>query len=268
MIAAAMLVLVSGWYALGVHRLWRRTSSRRAVGRVHVLAFATGIAIAGLSQLPLVDAAAHDRFWVHMVQHELILVAAAPLLAIGRPGMALPHALPMRLRGMLAGTRLRAVRRAGRTRGFLVAAFVLHSIAIWLWHLPVPYEAAAAGALVHGLQHGSFFATAMLFWMAVLRAARSRVDAPLALLASFGIVLHTGVLGALLTLASSPLYDTYVSQLGVPAALADQQLGGLVMWVPGCMAYVALGLVIAWGLVVERHPSRDGSPAIAPGGAW
>lgn len=265
-ITGAMAVLAIG-YARGAHRLWQRTTSRRALGPRHVAVFSAGVATVLLTQLRAVEVAAHEHFWAHMAQHELMLVVAAPLLALGRSEIALPHALPARLRPLLAAGWLRTMRRMTHGRGYLVVMFFVHSLAIWAWHLPRPYDAAATDGVLHGFQHGSFFVTALLFWAAVVRMARSRAGAPVALLAAFGMVLHTGVLGALLTLAATPLYDTYVAQVDASVALADQQLGGLIMWVPGCMTYLAFGLFIAWSLVNEHDPgSSMGSTAEAGSG--
>ena len=111
-----------------------------------------------------------------------------------------------------------------------LAAWVLHALAIWLWHVPRLFDAAAAGAGMHMLQHGCFFASALLFWWTVFR----RVRTGMAVVYLLTTLIHTGALAALLTFAPAPLY--------ADATLVQQQLGGLVMWVPAGFAMLAAGL--------------------------
>jgi putative membrane protein len=139
----------------------------------------------------------------------------------------------------------------------------LHAIALWGWHLPRLFEAALRDNGVHTLQHLSFLGTALLFWWSALKPAARGAQGK-AMLYLFTTMVHTGALGALLTLSSVPWYPAYqasASALGLDL-LEDQQLGGLVMWVPAGMAYVAAGLALAmrWaGLAVRAArptPSR------------
>lgn len=262
---AAVLLLLAVAYAVGAIRLRRRGRHGAALGRRHVVAFGCGLAVAALAQLPALDAAAHGSFAPHMVQHELLMVVAAPLLALGRPGVALPHALFMSTRRAFSAPPLRMTRRALRGPGGLAAAFALHSVVLWAWHMPAAYDASLHAASLHGLQHVAFFGTGVVFWTAALRMARTAALAPLAVLASFAMVLHTGVLGALLTLAPRPLYDHPGSTFAT--RLADQQLGGLIMWVPGCTAYMVLGLVVAWSLL-SRRAGRGTEATVMSGGTW
>jgi putative membrane protein len=117
--------------------------------------------------------------------------------------------------------------------------------------VPALFEAAVEHEGIHALQHASFLVTALLFWWAVLgRDARSREGSGAALAYLFTTMLHTSALGALLTLAASPWYPRY--------GLEDQQLGGLVMWVPGGAAYVAAALMIMARLLRPAMPMRPG----------
>jgi len=115
-------------------------------------------------------------------------------------------------------------------------AWGLHALALWAWHVPSWFEAALASQGMHTLQHASFLATALLFWWSVLGPARRDAQG-IALVSLFTTMLHSSALGALLSLSSVAWYPSY--------ALEDQQLGGLLMWAPGGLAYLACGLALA-----------------------
>jgi cytochrome c oxidase assembly factor CtaG len=127
-----------------------------------------------------------------------------------------------------------------------LVATVLHGVAIWAWHVPALFAAALRSESVHWAQHLSFLITALLFWWAVLqRAPRERAFGA-ALFALFITAMHTGFLGVLLTFAPRPLLlgQSAASEWGL-SDLEDQQLAGLIMWVPGSGAYVLAALVLA-----------------------
>jgi cytochrome c oxidase assembly factor CtaG len=124
-------------------------------------------------------------------------------------------------------------------------AWLLHAVVLWVWHAPAFFDAALRDRGIHDLQHLSFLASALIFWSALLEErARERQGA--AVLYLFTTTVHTGVLGALLTFASHPWYEAYLSL--TPewnlAPLEDQQIGGLIMWVPASVVYVGVGLAL------------------------
>jgi len=193
-----------------------------------------------------------------MVQHETLMLVAAPLLVTGR-------ALPTFLWALPHDARLRAghVTRSGWLRGpwslltSPLSAWLLHAAALWLWHVPALFNAAVTRAAVHDWQHTTFLVTALIFWHSLLRKG-VRGSRGMALLYLFTTTIHTGVLGALLTFAPYPLYATLDPGLRDPSglsALEDQQLGGLIMWVPGSIVYVAAALLIIgqWLRSMEPH---------------
>ncbi|MGH6913302.1 MAG: cytochrome c oxidase assembly protein, partial [Geminicoccales bacterium] len=129
-------------------------------------------------------------------------------------------------------------------------ATAIHGAAIWLWHAPALYEAALEDDLVHYLEHLTMFGTAVLFWWAVLGARwRQPLGYGAGVAALFLTMLHTGLLGILITLAPTPLYQSYAA---VPWTtldpLEDQQLAGIVMLLPGGLIYLGAGLALlaAW----------------------
>jgi len=122
-----------------------------------------------------------------------------------------------------------------------LAAWLVHALVLWLWHVPAAFEAALASEGVHALQHTSFVLAALLYWWSVIGHER-RQGAAMASL--FTTMIHTGALGALLTLSPVGWYPAYATRtlaFGLDP-LEDQQLGGLIMWIPAGAAYVACGL--------------------------
>jgi cytochrome c oxidase assembly factor CtaG len=179
-----------------------------------------------------------------MVQHELLMLVAAPLLVLGRPLPVLLWALPRPAR----------LRVATWTRGVAVATFwrwmtqpatgwTAHAAALWIWHIPVLFRTALTSNLLHDLQHLCFVVTALMFWSGLFMA-RSASRHGAAVFYLFTTTVHTGMLGAVITLAGRPLYAPDFSAMALSDTLRDQQLGGLIMWVPGAMVYVGAGLVL------------------------
>jgi cytochrome c oxidase assembly factor CtaG len=189
--------------------------------RRHIAAFAAGWLALVIALLSPLEPRAAGSFSLHMIQHELLMIAAPPLLILGRPYAALAATLPP------AGLRL----AAAPLRVPPLAALLLHAAALWIWHVPRLFDAALESEAVHAAQHASFFFSALLFWWAVLR----RVRAGIALLYILVTMIHAGALAALLTFAPAPLYAL--------TALGEQQLGGLIMWVPAGYAMLAAGLI-------------------------
>jgi len=245
-----LLLLASALlYARGVWRLWSTAGWGRGIGRSAVLAFGGGwLALVVALASPL-DTLGGRLFSAHMLQHELLMVVAAPLLVIGRPLAAWTWAFDAdRRRRIGRALQARWLASAWSTLTDPVVAWCLHAIILWVWHLPVLFSAALQHEGVHILQHASFLASALFFWWTALgNDPRSERGTGVAVAALFTTMLHTGALGALLSLAPTPWYPPYLettTSLGMDP-LDDQQLGGLVMWVPSGLAYViaALGLL-------------------------
>jgi putative membrane protein len=120
---------------------------------------------------------------------------------------------------------------------------------LWIWHAPRLFESALRHETVHDIQHLSFLASALVFWAAMVEA-RKQAQQGAAIVYLFTTTVHTSVLGALITFATRPWYAAYLQTprgWGL-SALEDQQLGGLIMWVPGSLVYVgvALALLVRW----------------------
>jgi cytochrome c oxidase assembly factor CtaG len=184
-----------------------------------------------------------------MAEHEMLMAVAAPLLAVSRPLGVFLHALPRDLR--LKAITATAARPVIWLWNVLTAPFIatfLHAVAIWIWHLPSLLDGTLKSELLHRLQHLSFLITALFFWWAILR--RPQRDYGLGALHVFITMLHTGFLGALLTLAPHVAYPLQTQDAAIfgLSPLEDQQLAGLFMWIPGGAIYLGcgLGLLYAW----------------------
>jgi cytochrome c oxidase assembly factor CtaG len=134
----------------------------------------------------------------------------------------------------------------------------------------VLFEATLDSDLVHAAQHLSFLLSAVLFWWAVFHGRQRAVGYGLAVVYMFLTAVHSGILGALLTFARTPWYPAYANttQRWGLAPVEDQQLGGLIMWVPACTVYIVAGLALmaAWLRESDRRVVRREQMARAPVG--
>ena len=238
------LLVSAALYSAGVWRLWRHAGVGRGVGYAEVSFFALGLLALVTALVSPVDALADSLFSAHMVEHELMMIVAAPLLVLARPLAAWAWALPASWRVAIGGF----FHKPGWRRPWLLFtgplwAWILHLLALWLWHVPALFEAAVANEGVHALQHICFLGTALIFWWSVLGKA-TRHHRGIALLSIFTTMIHTGALGALLTLSNVVWYTSYLTttQAWGLTPLQDQQLGGIIMWVPTGLVYIGCGL--------------------------
>jgi putative membrane protein len=251
------VVALGAAYAWGAHRLHARAGAGRGISRGSQAAFGVGwLALAVALASPL-HALGGALFSAHMAQHELLIVVAAPLLMLGRPLVALAWALPRATHRAAA----RASRLAHRLRVLVDpwVATAVHGAALWLWHAPPLYGLALRSEAAHAAQHVSFLGTALLFWWAVLDPARRRrATLGTRLLLLFLTALHSGALGALITFADRPLIAAYLTTTAPwgLTPLEDQQLAGLIMWIPGGIAYLVAVLAML-GAVLREEPTRE-----------
>ena len=257
-ILAMLLGGSAALYGVGVTRLWRRAGVGRGVRRGDALRFGLAWIVLTGSLLSPIDALAVRSFALHMLQHELMMLVAAPLFALSRPLEAWTWALaPVVRRGAAAIVRDGRTKRAWQAVTRQSSAWCVHAMVLWIWHVPVLFVAAEANPSLHIVQHACFFASALLFWWSVLRV-RGGLHGPGALASLVTTMLHTSALGALLALAPHPLY---VAQSQIPVGgltvLEDQQLGGLIMWVPGSVAYLVAALVIVAGWLAAPRARHD-----------
>lgn len=190
-------------------------------------------------------------FWVHMTQHELLMVIAAPLLVLSRPVLWWLWALPQSWREKL-GSVMRRRHVAATWVAITAPVFVwlLHGGTLWLWHIPVLYDASVESEGIHALQHITFLATALLFWWTLIHGRHGRLTYGAGVIYCFTTAVHTSVLGALMTFAPRIWYAIYEGRTSAfhLTPIEDQQIGGLIMWVPAGVVFTVLGLwlLAAW----------------------
>lgn len=257
------LLVPSLVYAWGVRRLWRDAGRGRGVTRRQAMLFASGIVVLVAALLSPLDLRADDSFSAHMVQHLLIICVAAPLLVLGAPGIAVLWALPRPARaffGRLWGERGPKTRGALAIVGIPAVAWTLHALALAFWHVPGPYDLALTHPAVHAVEHCSFLLTACLFWWIILPGAGNRrlgYGAAVLYVTAMGTVM--GIYGAVLTFAPHVWYAPYTARAadGRLTPLADQQLAGVIMWIPTSIVYLgaALWCFAAWLKVEGQRTS-------------
>ena len=254
--ATAMLAVSGGLYAVGTVRLWGRAGAGRGIARWRAACFAAGWLSLALTLCSPVAGWSERLFVAHMTEHELMMTLAAPLMVIGRPLIGMLWAFPRRGRHAVA-----AFFGAGPLLWLWNAltepltATVLHGAALWAWHAPSLFALALENPFWHAVQHLSFFGTAVMFWWAL---AKSRAYGA-AVFWLFATSLHSGFLGILIALARAPWYPGQGEasvQFGL-SPLEDQQLAGLVMWVPAGVVYAGAALV-AMGLWIHRSSRTAG----------
>ena len=252
-----LVLLAAGglMYAAGSRRLAERGARVRRIERA---SFWVGWGALVAAVAPPVDAAAAAAFSWHMAQHELLMLVGAPLMIVGRPIVPWLWALPARFRPWAAaGLRQRGVGRAWDWVTAPAVAWAAHGAVIWVWHAPVLYEAAVQNEAIHALQHAMFVATAVCFWWGLVYGRYGRAAYGASVLFVFITMVHTGVLGALFALSTSPYYNVYrdrAARAGLDP-VADQQLAGLYMWIPSGMVLTMFGLALlmAWLSEAERR---------------
>lgn len=257
-VTVVLLVLGAALYVVGLRNAWAQAGRGAGIRAWQAAAFAGGMICLAVAQISPLAWLSDVLFSAHMTQHEILMLIAAPLLVLGQPLLAVLWAVPRARRAAVAAAfRGPAFSRAWHTLTGPLAVFLLHAVALWVWHIPVLFEAALANEAVHFLQHMCFLLTAALFWWGMVYGRYGRMGYGVAILYVFLTALHNTVLGALLTIAPStwyPSYDLMAVRWQVDA-LADQQLAGLIMWVPSGVAFLVVGLALtaAWLGESERR---------------
>ncbi|CDX22588.1 Cytochrome c oxidase caa3-type, assembly factor CtaG-related protein [Mesorhizobium sp. ORS 3324] len=253
-------------YTGGVARLWRQAGVGHGVAWWQAGCFAAGCGLLVAALLSPLHELGDRLFTAHMIEHEVLMVAAAPLFVLSRPLGAMLWAFPAVLRRYIAGAvRQPFARVAWRGLNEPISATILHGLAIWSWHMPVLFHAALACEPLHWLQHVSFLASALLFWWALLNGAARRRGYGASVFYLFFTSMHCALLGAILALSKNEIFvaaNPSAAQWNL-TALEDQQLGGLIMWVGATAFYLTAALILAalWIGSGSRAVKKIGSGA-------
>jgi putative membrane protein len=265
----ATLAVTAIGYAAGFRRLRRRSADRIATTAA-AAAFIAALLVLGAALSTPADRLSEALFSAHMVQHLTLMLVAAPLLVLGRSAMVALWALPAGAR------RAGGAWWAGSGLSRALRPSLSHPVAIWIWfcglfvfwHLPRPYGWALEHQPVHILEHLAFLLSAFAFWSVVIEPlGRRRLDYGASLLFVATAAIISGLPGALMILASRPLYHGHAQGVAVwgLTLVQDQQLGGLIMWVPAGFAYLlAISVLFVRWLQEAEHRSVIRPQRVAP----
>jgi cytochrome c oxidase assembly factor CtaG len=236
------LVTLCGVYTVGV---WRRGSI--PILRWRHASFYAGWLTLALALVSPIHELGEQLFSAHMLQHEILILVSAPLISAAHPGATMLWAFAPGHRVNLGGW-VHAV-EASTPIAFLtrpLVAWLLEAFALWIWHIPALYQATLTSDWIHAAQHLSFFVTAALFWSALYGVSRSAMTYGAATFYVFGTAAHCSALGALFTFSTILWYPVYkqTTQSWGLSPLQDQQLGGVIMWVPSGLVFILIGLVL------------------------
>jgi putative membrane protein len=241
------LIIVAAFFAIGaIRRRGKPGGSWLQAG-----SFAAGWFTLVVALVSPIHKLGSQLFSIHMTQHEMLMIIAAPLLVLSRPLVWFLWALPVSWRE--GSGRLAKHRRIAALWGVMTLplfVWLLHGSTLWAWHIPSLYDASVEHNWVHALQHTTFLFTALLFWWTLIHGRHGRLSYGTGVLYVFTTAIHTSILGALMTFTQQVWYPIYAGRTAAfnLTPIEDQQLGGLIMWVPAGLVFIILGLwlMAAW----------------------
>jgi putative membrane protein len=250
-------------YYFGTMKIWRRAGHGRGVRHWQAGCFWSGWLLLALALTSPLHWLGERLFVAHMVEHEVIMVMAAPLLAVARPIGAFLWALPPAIRKSLGSlTKSAPLSRVWVVLRDPLVATVLHAMVLWAWHMPQLFNLVLVYITMHRLQHATFFLSAVLFWWSLFFGPMRHRAYGASVAWLFVTNLQTAALGILITLAREPWYpqQTAFASAWSLTPLQDQQLAGLVMWVPAGFVYTGIALYFAarWISASSTAVSRTG----------
>jgi putative membrane protein len=263
------LAVSGAWYLVGFIRLRARVASASVSLRRNAILFTLGWSTLVASLVSPLHELGEVSFTAHMTEHELLMLVAAPLMALSRPIAMFLWACPDNVRrGLVRACNSGTWSRVWQVVSDPIVATGLQICALWAWHVPALFDLALRTEEWHAIQHLSFLLSALLFWWSLTRSTHRVNRRAIAAVCLFVTSLASGALGALMAISASPWYAHYAS-LGLhgplPGGLTaaeDQQLAGLIMWIPGGLVHFVAALLFAyWGLRKAYKPPSVASHA-------
>jgi cytochrome c oxidase assembly factor CtaG len=247
------MLYASGLVAMGPAR-------RRAIAPpARILCWAGAVAITVVALFSPLDALADDSFAWHMAQHLMLMLGSSPLFASANTHLVALMAFPLPLRRRIGGTINRApgVKTGSSSRLAPLVAALCFVAGLWLWHAPRLYDLALSDPGIHTLEHLTFVITSAVFWRMVVTSGNRRLDRLSGIVLVTLVGLQGNLLAALITLAPHPLYQGYIGN-----TIEDQQVAGLLMWVPAGLVYLAATVHALWRILSFGHTPRFADAAV------
>jgi putative membrane protein len=271
------LALAAMIYGGGLYRLWKKAGVGKGVARWQACCYAGGWLTVFVALVSPLDSISGELFAVHMVQHLLLILVAAPLLVSGAPIFVAIWLLPQKARIRVAGWMHPdgPWRQSWDVVSQPLLVWSAFFATLWLWHIPGLYEAALRSQLVHDIQHLAFLSAAGLTWWIVLNPmGRLKLSRGASVMYLFTTSLHAGALGVLITFSPRAWYGYYESTTEAWGftLLQDQQLAGIIMWMPAAAVYIGLAAMIFALWIrdsesavqrIERHAQSHERSAVA-----
>lgn len=240
-----------------------RGGGREVLAGWRAWSFGLGIASLWLALLSPIGVFSELFFFMHMIQHLIMVLVTAPLILLGAPLLPVLWALPRGLR-VRAGSLFAPGNPVGQPVRALthpLTTVSLYVIVMAVWHVPPLYDAAQGRTLVHDLEHFTFMTTAFLFWWPVIHPAggQRRLSYGAGIPYFIPPLMEGNLIGALLVFADRPLYSAYrdLPRIWGISALQDQQMAGLIMWVPGGLIFIVPIFVLLTLLFQEESRRAD-----------
>jgi putative membrane protein len=271
-VTLALIAAASVLYAIGLRSLWRRAGRGEGISVWQAAAYAAAVATLVAALVSPLAWLSEVLFSAHMTQHEILMLVSAPLLVMSQPLLGFLWAVPASRRARLAAAfRGPSVTPVWHALTGPLVVFVLHAAALWVWHLPALYQAALRSTAVHLVQHLCFLLSAALFWWGMVHGRYGRGGYGIAVLYVFLTGMHSALLGTLMTLATGVWYPSYLARGSSwqVDAFADQQVAGLIMWIPSGVIFIVLGLALlsAWLGESERRARLGRAASVVDGRA-
>jgi putative membrane protein len=244
---AALLAL----YLAGLAEMVSRRYKKWPIGKARVAAFLSAILIVGLALLSPFDAFSDTLFSVHMLQHLLLILGAAPLLAVSDAHLVILRAFPLAGRRALGRTvaAIPGIRYAAHKEAAAWIAAASFVGTMWFWHIPAAYGWALDNELVHVFEHITLLVTATLFWRVIITSGDRRLSPGMAVVIVSLVGIQGALLSALIMFAPHPLYGAYANN-----PLDDQVLAGVLMCIPASFIYLGSTIWALWRMLGNNRP--------------
>lgn len=265
-----LFIILGTLYITGWRRLRKKSKQNRLATGWHLFAYLTALVLIGVALMSPLDVLSGQLFYMHMIQHLLLTMFAAPLLMLANPLPFILWGLPNKQRQSVGHLLSKTLSKPAAFRkqlrlitspGICWAAMAL---ILWGWHDPNMYNGALGDDFVHDLEHITFFFSALLYWWHATGAG-PRIHKLMSRPARVGYLLAgvpvTMAPGIVIAFATNVLYTHYESMPRLPApltisVLTDQTIGGIIMWVAGSMMYIIAALVVIAGWLQEEEHKR------------